>query len=91
MASYDRRMSSLRNGETLPYVEDTYDLNADLAAHSSSHKRISTSKDTYMSKEQLQELRKVQAERNQVAKMKLMGMEIGQSFGVRMDGSMFDD
>lgn len=27
----------------------------------------------------------------QVAKMKLMGMEIKQSFGVRMDGSMFDD
>lgn len=83
-------MSSLRNGDTLPPVDDGYDPNADMRAHSSAHKKSAAEKDSYMSKEQLMELRKVQHERSQVSKMKLMGMNIGQSFGVRMDGSAFD-
>ncbi|EJD08326.1 uncharacterized protein FOMMEDRAFT_116782 [Fomitiporia mediterranea MF3/22] len=90
ISSYERRMSLLRNGETLPPMDDTYNPDADLRAHSSAHKKPVAEKETYMSKEQLQELRKVQQERSQVGKMKLMGMNIGQSFGVRMDGSEFD-
>ncbi|KAI5117985.1 hypothetical protein M0805_009202 [Coniferiporia weirii] len=89
MTAYDRRMSSMRHGETLPIV-DGYDPNADLLAHSSAHKKPVIEKDVFMSKEQLQELRRVQEQRNQIGKMKLMGMQIGQTFGVRMDGSMFD-
>lgn len=66
MQSHERRMSSLRNGDLLPLPDDAYDPNADLAAHSSAHKKPSASKDTILTKEQLQELRKVQAERAQV-------------------------
>ena len=44
-----------------------------------------------MTREQLQELRKVQAERVEAGKMKLLGMEIKQNMGVRMDGTSFDD
>lgn len=66
MAKYEQRMNLLRNGETLPLSNDTYDPNADLRAHSSVHKRISTEHDSYLSKEHLQELRRVQHERIQV-------------------------
>lgn len=59
-------MAAVRNGELLTVPDDGYDPNADMAAHSSAHKKASTSKDTYLSKEDLQELRRVQAERTQV-------------------------
>jgi len=84
MAKYERNMDLLRRGETLPTTDDVYDPYADLAAHSSSHKRSAAERDSYLSKEQLQELRKVQQERTQVGKMKLLGMDIKQSMGVRM-------
>lgn len=66
MAKYERNMDLLRRGETLPTTDDVYDPYADLAAHSSSHKRSAAERDSYLSKEQLQELRKVQQERTQV-------------------------
>ena len=47
--------------------------------------------ETYMNKEQLQELRKVQRERDQISRMKLVGMNIGQTCGVRMDGNEFEE
>ena len=73
-----------------------YDPEADLAAHkkhlSANMKSGSTAgPESYLSRERLQELRQVQMERNQVGKMKVMGMDIKQNFGVRMDGSSFDD
>lgn len=86
-------MTALRTGELLPPSSDAYDPDADLRAHSSAHKkRPPPEKDveSYMNREQLQELRKVQQERYQVGKMKLMGMNVGQSFGVRMDGNEFE-
>lgn len=86
-------MTALRTGELLPPSSDAYDPDADLRAHSSAHKkRPPAEKDveSYMNREQLQELRKVQQERYQVGKMKLMGMNVGQSFGVRMDGNEFE-
>lgn len=66
MEHYEMRMSMLRNGETLPPVDEAYDPNADLLAHSSAHKRAPTEKESYLSKEQVQELRRVQQERLQV-------------------------
>ena len=56
----------LRNGDLLPPAEDTYDPNADLAAHSKSHKRPIEEKETYLNAEQLKELQRVQRERSQV-------------------------
>ncbi|RPD70390.1 hypothetical protein L226DRAFT_226939 [Lentinus tigrinus ALCF2SS1-7] len=90
MEEYERRMAALRAGEYLPPTDDSYDPAADMRALASSHKRRPVEQDTYMSKEQLMELRRVQNERIQAGKMKLLGMDIKQTMGVRMDGTMFD-
>lgn len=66
MEAYERRMSALRSGEYVPPPEDSYDPSADLRAHESTHKRKVIEQETYMSKEQLQELRRVQNERIEV-------------------------
>ncbi|KAG9095933.1 hypothetical protein FRC06_009227, partial [Ceratobasidium sp. 370] len=60
--TYERRMNLIRNGETLP-INDSYDPSADLAAHTSRHKRSAVEHDSYLSREQLLELRRVQNER----------------------------
>lgn len=65
MAKYDSRMNMLRNGELLPQSNE-YDPNADLQAHTASHKRAAVEHDTYLSKDQLEALRKVQNERIEV-------------------------
>ncbi|KZT05452.1 uncharacterized protein LAESUDRAFT_702299 [Laetiporus sulphureus 93-53] len=90
MEAYERRMTALRAGEFVPPPDDAYDPNADLRALESTHRRRTVERETYMSKEQLQELRRVQNERIEAGKMKLLGMEVKQNMGVRMDGSMFD-
>ncbi|KAF8322083.1 hypothetical protein DL93DRAFT_1249050 [Clavulina sp. PMI_390] len=89
MAKYDARMNMVRNGELL--VQDTsYDPNADLAAHTSSHKRAVVEHDSYLNKDQLLALRKVQNERIEAGKMKAMGLEVRNSMGVRMDGNEYE-
>ncbi|KAA1476960.1 hypothetical protein DENSPDRAFT_785847 [Dentipellis sp. KUC8613] len=90
MESYDARMAAMRSGAYVPPAEDGYDPNADMRAHASKHKRAETEKESYMNREQLQELRRVQQERIEAGKMKLLGMDIKQNMGVRMDGTMFD-
>ncbi|KJA21147.1 hypothetical protein HYPSUDRAFT_141068 [Hypholoma sublateritium FD-334 SS-4] len=90
MEAYERRMSALRQGEYLPPANDSYDFQADMKAVTSQHKKKVTEQDTYMSKDQLMELRRVQQERSEVGRMKLLGMDVKQNFGVRMDGTMFD-
>uniref|UniRef100_A0A0W0EWZ1 Uncharacterized protein n=1 Tax=Moniliophthora roreri TaxID=221103 RepID=A0A0W0EWZ1_MONRR len=84
---YERRMNALRSGEYLPPTDDTYDPNADLKALKSAHKKKPVDNDSYLSREQLMELRQVQNERVQAGKMKLLGMDIKQNMGVRMDTS----
>ncbi|KAF8515317.1 hypothetical protein BU17DRAFT_76838 [Hysterangium stoloniferum] len=92
MQRYEARMSLLRNGEFVPQGdEDTYDPNADFRAHSSAHKRTAVERESYLSKEQLHDLRRVQHERVEIAKRKQLGLEIKQSLGVRMDGNAFDE
>ncbi|KAG9085304.1 hypothetical protein FS749_004541 [Ceratobasidium sp. UAMH 11750] len=81
---YERRMNLIRNGETLP-VDDSYDLSADLAAHTSRHKRGAVEHESYLSREELLELRRVQNERIEAGKMKAMGLEVKANMGVRMD------
>lgn len=91
MDAYERRMNALRHGELLPAGDElTYDVNADLKAHSSAHKRKAIERESYLSKEQLSELRKVQNERIEAGKMKMLGMDLPQNLGVRMDGTAFD-
>ncbi len=72
MEAYERRMSALRQGEYLPPSDDLYDFDADLKAVSNAHKRKTSDQDTYMTKEQLMELRKVQQQRNEVKFLNLL-------------------
>ena len=67
MEEYERRMSAMRAGEYVPPPDDAYDPTADMRALQSAHKRRAVEHETYMSKDQLMELRKVQNERIQVS------------------------
>jgi hypothetical protein len=69
MEAYERRMTSLRAGEFVPPAEDSYDPEADLRAHSLRHKKTPAEHESYLSKEELMELRKVQSERVEVSCM----------------------
>lgn len=60
-------MTSLRAGEFVPPAEDSYDPEADLRAHSLRHKKAPAEHESYLSKEELMELRKVQSERVEVS------------------------
>ena len=66
MEAYERRMDAVRSGAYVPPADDGYDPNADMRALQSTHKRKPVEQDTYMNREQLMELRKVQAERIEV-------------------------
>ncbi|KAK0494985.1 hypothetical protein EDD18DRAFT_1255699 [Armillaria luteobubalina] len=90
MEAYERRMSALRSGEFVPPSDDTYDPQADMKAISGAHKKKLVEHESYMSREQLMELRKVQNERIEAGKMKLLGMDIKTNMGVRMDGTAFE-
>lgn len=92
LEAFERRMDAIRAGETLPLEDAGYDVRADLAAHKAgtTRKSMADESETYLSREQLMELRKVQNERAQVGKMKLLGLDVKQNFGVRMDGNAFE-
>jgi len=89
MAKYEAHMNLLRNGELVPQSSE-YDPTADFQAHAASHKRGSAQHETYLSKDQLAALRQVQNERIEAAKMKVLGLEVKNSMGVRMDGNEFE-
>jgi hypothetical protein len=90
MEAYERRMSAMRQGEYVPPPDDSYDPAADMRAHQSKHKKKEVEHESYLNKDQLMELRRVQHERIEAGKMKLLGMDVKQNMGVRMDGTMFD-
>jgi len=84
MTTYEKRMTALKEGEFLP-PDDGYDPQADMQTLRSVHKRKPVEQDSFLNKEQLMELRKVQHERIEAGKRKLLGMEVKQNMGVRMD------
>jgi hypothetical protein len=59
-------MAALRQGEFVPPPDDSYDPQADLKAIIGAHKKKVVEHESYLSKEQLMELRKVQHERIEV-------------------------
>ena len=68
MDAYEKRMAMVRAGESnLLEGLDTYDPNADMVAHTKGTKRAVVEHDSYLSRDQLEELRKVQMEREQVS------------------------
>jgi len=88
--AYERRMDAMRAGEFVPPADDGYDAEADMRAHQNSLKRPAVESESYLDKEQLQELRRVQRERVEAGKMKLLGMDVKANMGVRMDGALLD-
>ena len=60
-------MAALRQGEYLP-PSDTYDFEADVKAVKSAHKKKNNvEQESYLSREEIMELRKVQQERTEVS------------------------
>ncbi|KAI0274091.1 hypothetical protein BGY98DRAFT_1099222 [Russula aff. rugulosa BPL654] len=88
--AYERRMDAMRAGEFVPPADDSYDAEADMRAHQSKLKRPAVESESFYDKDQLQELRRVQRERVEAGKMKLLGMDIKANMGVRMDGPLLD-
>ncbi|WVQ95477.1 hypothetical protein IAU59_002574 [Kwoniella sp. CBS 9459] len=85
MAKYDMKMNMIRSGQTLPDESGGYDPFADMKAHSSGLKSQTKQQETLYSREQIEELRRVEAERTQVAKRKQMGLEVPRNLGVRTE------
>ncbi|KAI0002114.1 hypothetical protein BJV74DRAFT_817021 [Russula compacta] len=90
MEAYERRMNAMRAGEFVPPADDGYDPEADMRAHQNNLKRPAVENESFLDKDQLQELRRVQRERVEAGKMKLLGMDVKANMGVRMDGPMLD-
>jgi len=88
--AYERRMDAMRAGEFVPPADDGYDAEADMRAHQSKLKRPAVESESFYDKDQLQDLRRVQRERVEAGKMKLLGMDIKANMGVRMDGPLLD-
>lgn len=84
MAKYEIKMRLVREGETLP-LNDGYDPMADMKAHSSSLKRPAVETDTYLNRSQLEELRRLQQERTELARRKVLGLEHSKDLGVRKE------
>ncbi|KAJ9098651.1 hypothetical protein QFC21_004299 [Naganishia friedmannii] len=85
MEKYEIKMRLIRGGEAVPDMagSSTYDPNADLAAHSNSLKRAPVETDSFLNKAQVEELRRVQSERSEVAQRKVLGMSVSKNMGVR--------
>ncbi|KAJ9127013.1 hypothetical protein QFC24_001244 [Naganishia onofrii] len=85
MEKYEIKMRLIRGGEAIPDMagSSTYDPNADLAAHSNSLKRAPVETDSFLNKAQVEELRRVQSERSEVAQRKVLGMSVSKNMGVR--------
>lgn len=64
--AFEKRMNAMRAGEFVPPQDDGYDPEADMRAHQSNLKRPAVETESYLDKDQLQELRRVQRERVEV-------------------------
>lgn len=73
MEAYEQRMNALRSGEYIPPADDGYDPTADMRDLQSKHKRTAVEHESYLNKDQLQALRKVQQERIEVSHPNRLG------------------
>ncbi|OCF58508.1 hypothetical protein L486_04541 [Kwoniella mangroviensis CBS 10435] len=86
MSKYEFKMNMIRSGQTLPDETGGYDPLADMKAHSSSLRTSAPKeKETFLSKEKIAELRRVEAERTEIAKRRQMGLDVNKNLGVRME------
>ena len=101
MRKYDIKMNLIRSGQTVALEEDRYDPMADIRAHSSiikvSHLNVATDpcsnaaqsqsvkKEAVLSRAELEELRRIEAERVEVGKRRQLGLDIPRHLGVRTE------
>lgn len=86
MDKYMIKLNMIRSGQTLPDESSGYDPMADMKAHSSSLK--STTKEpqeSYLSPQEVAELRRIEAERTEISKRRLLGMNVPKNMGVRTE------
>ncbi|PWN41693.1 hypothetical protein IE81DRAFT_291490, partial [Ceraceosorus guamensis] len=94
LEKHERHMSMIRSGETLPvggydFLSDEKAASASAAARRKEEEaKRNTGRDAWQSKEQLEELRRIQNERIQAGKMKQLGLETSANMGVRMEGRL---
>ena len=77
MDAYEKRMDAMRSGQTLTLPDDGYDPNADMRALAGARKKKASEAPSYLSRDQLEELRKVQNERVQVRGKCSTALELG--------------
>ena len=85
MNKYEMKAQFIRAGGTLPVDDNSYDPTADLRAHSHAVKAAEYRPRTELSKEDIQELRKIQSERYEISNRRALGLDVPKEFGVRTE------
>ncbi|KAE8541507.1 hypothetical protein D1P53_002869 [Cryptococcus gattii VGV] len=86
MDKYMVKLNMIRSGQTLPDESGGYDPMADMKAHSSSLKsKTAEPQESYLSPQEVAELRRIEAERREISKRKLLGMNVPKNMGVRTE------
>ncbi|KAL7422321.1 hypothetical protein Q5752_002967 [Cryptotrichosporon argae] len=86
MAQYEFKMNLIRTGQTLPIEAGGYDPTADMRAHTSSLKRPPRAKN--LSRAEVEDLRRIQAERHEIGKRRLLGLDVPKDMGVRHEDAL---
>lgn len=77
MEKYMVKLNMIRSGQTLPDESNGYDPMADMKAHSSSLKsKTNEPQESYLSPQEVAELRRIEAERTEISKRRLLGMNV---------------
>ncbi|OWT37977.1 hypothetical protein C362_05002 [Cryptococcus neoformans Bt1] len=86
MEKYMVKLNMIRSGQTLPDESNGYDPMADMKAHSSSLKsKMNEPQESYLSPQEVAELRRIEAERTEISKRRLLGMNVPKNMGVRTE------
>ncbi|ORX41096.1 hypothetical protein BD324DRAFT_38072 [Kockovaella imperatae] len=85
MRKYDIRMNMIRSGQVIAAEDDKYDPLADVKAHNSTIKSQSAKKESVLSRAELEELRRIEAERVEIAKRRQLGLDVPRHLGVRTE------
>ncbi|OWZ59688.1 hypothetical protein C356_00805 [Cryptococcus neoformans c45] len=86
MEKYMVKLNMIRSGQTLPDESNGYDPMADMKAHSSSLKsKTNEPQESYLSPQEVAELRRIEAERTEISKRRLLGMNVPKNMGVRTE------
>ncbi|WVN89605.1 uncharacterized protein L203_104832 [Cryptococcus depauperatus CBS 7841] len=85
MNKYIIKLNMIRTGGSLPDDTGGYDPTADMKAHSSSLKKTAKESQIHLTPMEVAELRKIEAERIEISKRRLLGMNVPKHMGVRTE------